>query len=369
MPAEIQSFGSNVLIITGGQSFTQSIQWSVLKRSLDELNIDVHLERVSGEPTPGQVDAIVAQYKKETIAVVIGIGGGSPLDAAKAVAALLPSGRSVMNYLEGVGKGITFSGPTIPFIAVPTTAGTGSEMTKNAVLSDTEQGFKKSFRDEQMTAQVAIIDSTLLESCPRPQLIANAMDAFTQLLESYTSTRSNPLTDALALSGIEHFLKGFNFHQEADLAGLDHLAYASMLSGLCLAQTGLGAVHGIASPLGAHYPIPHGVACGTLLAAVTEANITALQSRSPNDNALVRYANIGRMINPSTIHNAEALTKLINSLDHWTHKLNIPTLNSFGMVEEDVDKIASESGGNSMKTNPIELTQNELKTIIMQRLS
>ncbi|MFC3700056.1 iron-containing alcohol dehydrogenase [Reinekea marina] len=369
LPAEIQSFGSNVLIITGGQSFTQSIQWSVLKRSLDELNIDVHLERVSGEPTPGQVDAIVAQYKKETIAVVIGIGGGSPLDAAKAVAALLPSGRSVMNYLEGVGKGITFSGPTIPFIAVPTTAGTGSEMTKNAVLSDTEQGFKKSFRDEQMTAQVAIIDSTLLESCPRPQLIANAMDAFTQLLESYTSTRSNPLTDALALSGIEHFLKGFNFHQEADLAGLDHLAYASMLSGLCLAQTGLGAVHGIASPLGAHYPIPHGVACGTLLAAVTEANITALQSRSPNDNALVRYANIGRMINPSTIHNAEALTKLINSLDHWTHKLNIPTLNSFGMVEEDVDKIASESGGNSMKTNPIELTQNELKTIIMQRLS
>jgi alcohol dehydrogenase len=285
------------------------------------------------------------------------------------MAGLLPQGQSVLDHLEGVGRGFAYSGPSLPYIAVPSTAGTGSEMTKNAVLSDNEQGFKKSFRDEQLTAQVAIIDPQLLASCPRSQLVANAMDAFTQLLESYTSPRSNPITDALALSGIEYFLQGFSQHCEADLAGHDYLAYASMISGICLAQTGLGAVHGMASPLGAHFPIPHGVACGTTLAMVTQTNITALKARQPDSIALSRYAQVGRLlVKQPELDQESALAALQNTLTRWTKTLALPTLSHYGMTASDVELIVKESGGNSMKTNPLVLTEQELTQILLARL-
>ncbi len=369
LASEISSYGRQALIVTGGRSFTELQQWTNLQEELQTLEISWSLVRIPGEPSPEWVDDAVAQYKNKGIEVVVGIGGGSPLDAAKAMAGLLHKGNTVMDHLEGVGRGITYSGPSLPYIAVPTTAGTGSEMTKNAVLSNNDKGFKKSFRDEQLTAQVAIIDSNLLIKCPRPQLIANAMDAFTQLLESYTSPRSNPITDALAISGLEYFIKGFSKHQEADMAGLDCLAYGSMISGICLAQTGLGAVHGIASPLGAHFPIPHGVACGTTLAAVTETNIRALKDRLPDAPALDRYAQVGCLVSSNhDLNQSRALSALVDTLWRWTETLELPVLSQFGMTESDVDQIVAESGGSSMKTNPIVLTEQELKTILLNRL-
>lgn len=369
LTTEIAHFGSSVLIVTGGGSFTNSTHWQALQTELNTASIHWQLIRIPGEPSPEEIDSAVTQCKNSNIDVVVGIGGGSPLDAAKAIAALLPHGNSVMDHLEGVGRGIAYKGPSVPYIAVPTTAGTGSEMTKNAVLSNISLGFKKSFRDEQLTAQVAIVDSALLETCPRPQLIANAMDSFTQLLESYTSPRSNPITDALVLSGLEHFLQGFSVDSEADLAGLDHLAYASMISGICLAQTGLGAVHGIASPLGANFNIPHGVACGTMLAAVTATNIGALQQRQANSEALVRYATVGRLMNPKKATNPSiALDILVKTLWQWTDKLGLEKLSHFGMVEADISIIVAASGGNSMKTNPLVLTDNELEKVLLARL-
>ena len=366
LASEIAAVGNNILIVTGSRSFIDMPQWEELQSDLFNLNISWSLVQIKGEPNPTIIDQTIARHKDSGLDAVVGIGGGSPLDAAKAIAGLLPSGHSIMDYLEGVGRGVTYTGPGLPFIAVPTTAGTGSEMTKNAVISSLSEKFKKSFRDDQLTATLAIIDPDLLQRCPRDQMIANAMDAFTQLLEAYTSPRQNPVTDALALSGITYFLKGFSHQKEGDLAGLAHLAYSSMISGICLAQTGLGAVHGLASPLGASFPIPHGVACGTLLAAVTETNINALQTRQPDSYALSRYEIVGQLLpNDEGLH---PLENLIQTIWHWTEILQLPKLSQYGLTEANIDDIVVASGGNSMKTNPILLTHQELESILRIRM-
>jgi len=363
---EIATIGNRALIVTGSQSFIETQQWKTLQSDLFNLDITWSLVKISGEPNPEEIDLIVQNYKDTGFDVVVGIGGGSPLDAAKAIAGLMLTGNSIMDFLEGVGRGLIYTGPGLPLIAVPTTAGTGSEMTKNAVISSLNEKFKKSFRSDQLTAQVAIIDPELLQHCPRKQMVANAMDSFTQLLESYTSPRHNPITDALALSGISYFLEGFSQQEEGDLIGLEFLAYGSMLSGICLAQTGLGAVHGLASPLGAHLPIPHGIACGTTLAAVTETNIRALQSRQPDSYALARYETIGRLM--SHVSEPNPLEKLIGTLWHWTNMLALPKLGDFGLTKNNIEDIVRESGGNSMKTNPITLSNQELTNILLTRL-
>ena len=221
--------------------------------------------------------------REVAIDAVIGIGGGSALDAAKAIAGLLKPGNSVMDHLEGVGPELPYRGPATPFIAVPTTAGTGSEATKNAVLSLAGQ-FKKSFRDDQLVAEWAIVDPDLLATCPPHLIAADGMDAFTQLLESFVSTRANPMTDALARSGIMAVKDSLlSLYREQSATAREKMAYASLLSGICLAQTGLGSVHGLAAPLGAFFPIPHGVACGTLVATATAVNIAAMKAREPDN--------------------------------------------------------------------------------------
>ena len=207
---------------------------------------------------------------------------------------------SVCDFLEGIGEKV-HSGHKIPFIAVPTTAGTGSEATKNAVLSiQGKDGFKKSFRDEQLVAQYALVDPDLLATCPPELIAANGMDAFTQLFESYVALGASPFTDALAWSGMQAFRDGFWPAWEGDgsdaAEGRARLAYASLCSGITLAQAGLGSVHGLASPLGAYFPIPHGVVCGTLVAAATRVNIRALRARAPDSPALRKYAEAGLLL-------------------------------------------------------------------------
>jgi len=370
----LAGFGAKALLVTGRRSFVDTEHWPRLIDDLRAVGMAWEHVRVEDEPSPDLVDAVVPQYQDRDINVVAGIGGGSALDAAKAIAGLLPSGRSVMDHLEGVGRGVPYAGPALPLVAVPTTAGTGSEATKNAVLSVRgPQGFKKSFRHEELVARVAIVDPDLLASCPKPLIAANGMDAFTQLLESYVSTNASPFTDALAWSGMEAFRDGFWAAWEPDhpdaAAGYSRIAYASLLSGITLAQAGLGSVHGLASPLGAYFPIPHGVVCGTLVAEATATNIEALKAREPQSPALGKYAHVSELLNQRTCrHRDEALDALSELLRTWLERLDLPRLGAYGMGPEHLDRVVADCRGGSMRTNPLVLTDTELKGLVEARM-
>ncbi|MBF0247875.1 MAG: iron-containing alcohol dehydrogenase [Alphaproteobacteria bacterium] len=383
LPGEIARFGQRALIVTGAKSFTGSTAWERLAHRLRDADIAFTVMHVPGEPSPELVDEAVAQHTDGGYDAVVGIGGGSALDAAKAVAGLLKPGNTVMDHLEGVGPELPYAGPATPLICVPTTAGTGSEATKNAVLSrHGADGFKKSFRDDALVAATAIVDPDLLITCPKAVVAANGMDAFTQLLESVVSTRSNPMTEALAWSGLDRFARGFwdmwlAAPEAAGAVGEDtpraaearaHMAYASLMSGICLAQTGLGSVHGLAQPLGSLFPIPHGVVCGTLVGDATAINIRALTERVPHSPALAKYARAGALLLTETLTGNAALDGLVRTLRDWTERLGLARLSDYGVTDADVDRIVANSRGSSMKTNPVDLTDGEIAELVRARL-
>jgi len=371
----VASFGrgsnNRVLLVTGGHSFDASPLCQTLWHDLCA-DFELKRLRVEGEPSPSLVDAAVAEHHHFDPCCVIAIGGGSAVDAAKAIAGLLPLGHSVMEYLEGVGKGLAYPGPATPFIAVPTTAGTGGETSKNAVLSEIGQGgYKKSFRDEKLVARHIILDPELTLSCPSDVTAACGMDAFTQLLESYVSSSANPMTDALALSGMhkvcDHLATAVG-HGE-DLEARSAMLYASAISGLTLANAGLGSVHGLASPLGAFFPIPHGVVCGTLLHAATDLNITAMQARDSSNPALGKYAEAGRLLaRDKRLSDDDARDALLVVLQQWCEHLQMKRLGEYGVVQADIPRIVANSRGNSMLTNPIMLSDEEIADLISCRL-
>lgn len=373
LPGILARYPGPALLVTGARAFTASTQWAALTSELRRRDIDFEHVRVAGEPSPSLVDEAAALYRSRGIAVVAGIGGGSALDAAKAIAGLLRVGRSVMDYLEGVGPELPYAGPAVPFVAVPTTAGTGSEATKNAVLSvQGADGFKKSFRDERLVAEYALVDPDLLASCPKEIVAANGMDALTQLLESYVSLKANAFTDALARSGLEAARDGLLpwYEGKGDPgAARARMAYAALLSGVTLAQAGLGSVHGLASPLGAFYPIPHGVVCGTLVAEATRVNIAALRDRDGANPALAKYAEAAALLSGSVFGSAEqAWTALVGLLEEWTERLDLPRLSRHGLTATGLDRVVAHSRGSSMKTNPIVLTDAEIRGILQARL-
>ncbi len=367
-------FGNKALLVTGRRSFMDTPHWPALLGGLKDKGVTWEHFQVTDEPSPALVDEAVARFKDCGIQVVAGIGGGSVLDAAKAIAGLLITGNPVLDHLEGVGRGIPYTGPAVPLVAVPTTAGTGSEATKNAVLSERgEQGYKKSFRHEQLVAKVAIVDPDLLAGCPKPLIAADGMDAFTQLLESYVSLKASPFTDALAWSGLEAFRDGFWPAWEADhphaAAGYSRIAYASLLSGITLAQAGLGSVHGLASPLGAFYPIPHGLVCGTLVAEATAINIRALRERAPDSPALAKYAQVGELLTGWTHGDAEtSADALVDLLRDWTVRLDLERLSAYGAEEAHMERILANCRGGSMQTNPLVLTDEEVAELVRARL-
>lgn len=374
VPAMAASYGRTVLLVTGRHSFCSTPRWPALTEALAAKGLRWLHFTVSGEPSPLLVDEAVSRFRAESVDVVIAIGGGSVLDAAKAIAGLLPHGNSVLDHLEGVGNNVPYKGPSTPFIAVPTTAGTGSEATKNAVLSvQGADGFKKSFRDECLIPEYAVIDPELLATCPRDLIAADGMDAFTQLLESYVSSKANPFTDALAWSGMTAFKEGFFAAWEgvepAATQGRGAMAYAALLSGITLAQVGLGSVHGLASPLGAYFPIPHGVVCGTLVAAATQVNIAALKARAPDHRALAKYAEVGRLLAGDDVLDDEAArAALVALLADWSERLELPRLHRYGIGREDFPLIVANSRGSSMQTNPIVLEDGEIEAILIERL-
>jgi alcohol dehydrogenase class IV len=307
---------------------------------------------------------------------VLGVGGGAVLDTAKAIAGLLPVETELMDHLEGVGRGLPYAGPALPVVAVPTTAGTGSEATRNAVISVRgPDGYKRSFRDESMVPADAVVDPDLLASAPRSLIAANGLDALTQLLEAYTSQRATPFTDALARDGLAAARDGL-LAWHADLDGPDapaarsKMAYAALLSGVCLANAGLGAVHGFASPLGAQLPIPHGMACGAVLWQTMRTNITALTDRAPDSPALAKYAEAGRILAdlPSNIRDGAAHVQLVDTLHDMVRTLGVPGLSAFEMTAAHIPLIVADSPGSSMRTNPIALSDEELTAILEQAL-
>lgn len=369
LPDIAAGFGRHLLLVTGERSFVESEAGARLFARLRALSLSWEPVRVTGEPSPEFVDATVAALRGTRFDAVIGIGGGSALDAAKAIAGLLRPGNSVLDHLEGIGPERPYEGPATPFIAVPSTAGTGSEATKNAVLS-VPGGYKKSFRDDRLVAEWAIIDPDLLATCPPALIAADGLDAFTQLLESFVSSRANPLTDALARSGMMAARDALPaLHRQQSAAARAQMAYASLTSGICLAQAGLGAVHGLASPLGAFFPIPHGVVCGTLVASATESNIAALEARDPGNPALPKYAEIGRRFAMQKgLDGPDARRFLVACLRRWEEELELPRLSAYGIGTGDLARIVAASRGSSMKTNPIILSDTELTQILASRL-
>ena len=373
VPAIVAGHGRRVLLVTGGRSLAASGRRETLLAGLRLAGVEVVGEvTVTGEPSPALVDEAVESHRGGGVDVVLGIGGGSALDAAKAIAGLLRTGTSVLDHLEGLARQLPYPGPAVPLVAVPTTAGTGSEATRNAVLTERgPQGFKRSFRDERLVPADAVVDPDLLAGSGRELIAANGLDAVTQLLESYVSLRAAPITDALALDGLAATRDGLiAWHNEPNgpnaPAARARMAYAALLSGICLANAGLGAVHGLAAALGARFPIPHGIACGATLAAATAANVTALEARDPGSPALARYAVLGRLLAdlPADVGDEPARAALIATIDRWSATLAVPRLGSFGLDEADIAAVVADSRGSSMRTNPVVLDDAELTGIL-----
>jgi alcohol dehydrogenase class IV len=367
----LSGFGKRVLLVTEGRFLETSGALASLFSDFSRSGIEVFHVCMEGEPSPDWVDETVSEHRDASVAAVVGIGGGSAVDAAKAVSAMLPQKRSVVDFLEGVGAGAEHDGRKVPCVAVPTTAGTGAEATKNAVLSRIGPGgFKKSLRHDNFVPDVAVVDPELMLSCPRDVTAACGMDAFTQLLESYVSTGAPPMTDALALSGLEACARSLLRvcgEGAEDIGARADMAYAALLSGITLANAGLGVVHGLASPIGGLFEIPHGVVCGTLVAPATEATIRKLrETGSPTCEALRKYARVGAILTGSDPEGVDrGCDLLVETLQRWTKDLRIPTLADYGIAERDLDKIV-EGAGN--KNNPASLDEEEIREICLRRL-
>lgn len=315
---------------------------------------------VVGEPEIATVENGVALARKENSDLVVSLGGGSVIDAGKAIAAMLTNEGELLDYLEIIGRGKTLAKPAAPFIAVPTTAGTGAEVTRNAVLASPEQKVKVSLRSPLMLPRVAVVDPELTYDLPPALTAATGLDALTQLIEPYVCLRANPMTDGYCERGIFHAARSLReavFNGQNQSARED-MALASLLGGLALANAGLGAVHGFAGPIGGMFPAPHGAVCAALLPQVMAANLRALRERDPGNPALPRYAKIAALLAGKANADADAGVEWIQKL---VADLPVPKLGIYGIRKEHVaDIVTKAANASSMKANPVVLTPDEL---------
>ncbi|MDF1574310.1 MAG: iron-containing alcohol dehydrogenase [Bacteroidales bacterium] len=368
LPAAVKAWGNRVLLLTGSSSIHDSGHGEEIISGLQAAKLELKHEVIAHEPSPALIDHIVEKYRPSGIQVVAAVGGGSVMDAGKAVSAMIPVEGSIRDYLEGVGEK-THPGHKIPFIAMPTTSGTGSEMTKNAVISEVgETGFKKSLRHDNFIPELAIIDPEMMLSCPARLTATSGMDAFSQLLESYLSTKANAMTDALALQGLKHIkkylLRAF-LEGEQNLEARSGMALAALFSGITLAHAGLGLVHGFASPLGGFYHIPHGVACGSLMAPVFAQTIDNLleQPDHPAINKLIIVSKV--FADFKYKQNLEYLQAFKEKLIHIATLLEMPLLSDFGLNEEGIQKVIDCT---SYKYHPVKLSHEQMVQVLKTRI-
>ena len=358
--ALVKGIGSRFLIVSDGRIEAQREPKRLIERELTALGARyAHFEGVYGEPDPDTVAAALEAAQEFGCDAVLSIGGGSVIDTGKAIAGLVTNGGPIVEYLEGVGNGRQLTAEPVPHIALPTTSGTGAEVTKNAVITSVKQGYKKSFRHEKLMARLVIVDPELTVSLPPAQTAASGMDALTQCIESYITKKANPITDSMALGGIELAASHLEiaYEQGDNIAAREGMAAASVMSGLCLANSGLGAVHGIAASLGAHYPIGHGLACAILLPHVMRLNLPAATAKLGRVGVALTGRNAGE-----ASQNAEAGASFVESL---AVRIGIPkNLKAFNIPPEALPILARDSAGSSMSGNPAPLDDRAVEELL-----
>ena len=361
LPGVLAGLGSRVLVCTGANPARHA-------GLLAGLGLPAVVFPVAAEPTVELARAGVAAAREHGAEVVAAIGGGSVIDTGKAVAMLLANGGDPLDYLEVVGSGRTISLPAVPCVAVPTTAGTGAEVTANAVLASPAHRVKVSLRSRLMIPRVALVDPQLTASCPPPVTAASGLDALTQCLEPFVSVRANPLTDGLASEGLRRAAAGLRaaYADGDDLDARADMALCSLLGGIALANAKLGAVHGLAGVIGGTADVPHGIACAALLAPVMEANVRALRSGQPGHPALGRYAETARLL---TGNPAASTEDGIAWIRETVTLLAVPGLAAFGIRPEHADDVAGKAGrSSSMQGNPVALSHADLRAILLQAI-
>ena len=357
---ETAALGRRAFVLTGGRPDAHA----ALLRLLADHHVACVPFRVSREPTTELAVEAVTRATAGGCDVVVAIGGGSVIDAGKAVAALLTNGGDIMDYLEVVGRGQALGRSSAPFIAVPTTAGTGAEVTRNSVLESPQHRVKVSMRSPFMLPRLALVDPELTHSMPPALTAATGLDALTQLLEAFVSRSANPLTEGICREGLACAGRALEraWRDGSDREARRDMCVASLCGGLALANAKLGAVHGIAGPFGGRFKAPHGAVCGRLLPVVTAATIAALRSRAPGGPALDRYAEAARLLTGSPAAAAEDALPWLAGL---CARLAVPGLESFGYTAADAAEIVPAAlRSSSMRGNPIELTAEELRAAL-----
>jgi alcohol dehydrogenase class IV len=361
LPGIVAGLGSRVLVCTGADPARHD-------GLLAGLGLPAVVFTVAAEPTVELARAGVAAAREHGADVVAAVGGGSVIDLAKAVAMLLGNGGDPLDYLEVIGSGRKVTQPAAPCVAVPTTAGTGAEVTANAVLASPAHGLKASLRSPLMIPRVALVDPGLTVSCPPRVTAASGLDALTQCLEPFVSVRANPLTDGLAREGLRRAAAGLRaaYADGGDLGARADMALCSLLGGIALANAKLGAVHGLAGVIGGTADVPHGVACAALLAPVIEANVRALRSGQPGGPALDRYAEAARLL---TGKPAASIDDGLAWIRETVGLLAVPGLAAFGLGPQHADDVAAKAArSSSMQGNPVALTHGDLRAIVLQAL-
>jgi alcohol dehydrogenase class IV len=356
------SFGRRALIVVG----STPDHATMLIDQLAPQGVIAVTFSVSGEPSIETVQAGMQIARDNNADVVIGLGGGSAIDTGKAIAALLTNPGNPLDYLEVVGRGQALQQAPLPYLAIPTTAGTGSEVTRNAVLASHEHRVKVSLRSPLMLPRVAIIDPELTYSLPPSITASTGLDALAQVIEPYTCNAPNPLVDAICREGIQRAARSLKraYQNGSDAAAREDMSIASLFGGLALANARLGAVHGFAGPLGGLFPAPHGMICARLLPFVVEANVRALQEREPNSPVLQRYAEVAQLL---AGRSAATASEAIEWLHQLCADLDVASLSHFGFTTSEIPTVVAQAqNASSMKGNPIVLTEQELQGILRQ---
>jgi len=365
LPALSESLGQRAALVTGSSAERVAPVFEALKKS----GLHPVAFSITEEPTTDRIAAMAAQAREQGCDFVVAFGGGSVIDAGKAVAALLTNTRDLMDYLEVIGKGEPLENDPAPCIAIPTTAGTGAEVTRNAVLLSPAHNVKVSMRHPKMLPSVALVDPALTLTLPRAVTASTGLDAFTQLFEAFISIKANPLTDGICREGLELVSRSLHraYTHGNDLHARTDMALGSLFGGLALANAGLGAVHGFAGPIGGMFKAPHGLVCASLLPAAYAVNIRALEARAATSPALEKFYEVAAIV---TASRKVTLDDLLEWIKETCMQMHVPGLSDFGVTESDIPTIVEKAKqASSMKGNPVPLWDAELTEILTRSFS